>query len=73
MNKTLVDLIYEQILKKLTEINFDKRYCNEIELPMFFINSLSTKDKYKLNNKLKRNVKIRNLYGSENINFLNFK
>lgn len=73
MNKTLIDLIYEQIVKKLTEIDFNERLINEIELPMFFISSLSKKDKNELNSKLKKNIRIRNLFSSANNDFFNFQ
>tara|TARA_B100001248_G_scaffold253400_1_gene230621 strand:- start:430 stop:651 length:222 start_codon:yes stop_codon:yes gene_type:complete len=73
MNKTLIDLIYEQIVKRLTEIDFNERLINEIELPMFFISSLSKKDKNELNSKLKKNIKIRNLFSSANNDFFNFQ
>jgi hypothetical protein len=69
MNKTLIDLIYEQIVKRLTEIDFDERLINEIELPIFFISSLSKKDKNELNSKLKKNIRIRNLFSSANNDF----
>lgn len=73
MNKTLIDLIYEQIVKRLTEIDFNERLINEIELPMFFISSLSKKDKNELNSKLKKNIRIRNLFSSANNDFFNFQ
>lgn len=73
MNNTLIDLIYEQIVKRLTEIDFNERLINEIELPMFFISSLSKKDKNELNSKLKKNIKIRNLFSSANNDFFNFQ
>jgi len=73
MNKTLIDLIYEQIVKRLTEIDFNERLINEIELPMFFISSLSKKDKNELNSKLKKNIRIRNLFSSANNDFFNFE
>lgn len=64
MNKNLVDIISEQIINTCSKNNINENNFYEIELPLFFINTLDKSKKKELTNKLLQNTKIKNLFSS---------